>query len=285
MFLDLDGTLHDYFNGEKDLKQNEIRFVGNPEERIKEDYLRIFRYFRFHARYGLAKKHDQNTLKTIKDNLNGLMEISGERIWNELKRILTLKTCGDVIHVMINQIGMGKHIGLKDGQKDLNEFDKVLLRLNQANIPWEAVTLFSSLIQDDKELISSHLRLKLSNVERETVAYIINNRDKQFDGDLESLKIQLALCPKSKQAHLKKNIIEYLKYSGFNSMSDTIEKWEIPSFPIKGDIIGKKVKKRKLIGLVIDDLKLVWAKNNFSLSDEMFEQELEKLLQNDKYKE
>ena len=47
MFLDLDGTLYDYFCGEEDLKQRKVRFVGDPEKRIQEDYLRILRYFRY----------------------------------------------------------------------------------------------------------------------------------------------------------------------------------------------------------------------------------------------
>lgn len=45
-FIGLDGTLYDYFNGREDLLRKKVRFVGNPEGRIKEDYLRILRYFR-----------------------------------------------------------------------------------------------------------------------------------------------------------------------------------------------------------------------------------------------
>ncbi|XP_013383697.1 CCA tRNA nucleotidyltransferase 1, mitochondrial-like [Lingula anatina] len=46
MFLGFDGTLYDYFNGKEDLEQRRVKFVGNAEERIQEDYLRILRYFR-----------------------------------------------------------------------------------------------------------------------------------------------------------------------------------------------------------------------------------------------
>lgn len=46
LILGLDGTLYDYFNGREDLENREVRFVGDPEGRIQEDYLRILRYFR-----------------------------------------------------------------------------------------------------------------------------------------------------------------------------------------------------------------------------------------------
>lgn len=73
LFLDFDGMIYDYFNGIEDLKHRRIRFVGDPIERIREDYLRILRYFRFFGR--LARddaKHDPDTLKAIRENVDGL---------------------------------------------------------------------------------------------------------------------------------------------------------------------------------------------------------------------
>lgn len=50
MFLGFDGTVYDYFNGYEDLMERRVRFVGDPDLRIKEDYLRILRYFRYGRR-------------------------------------------------------------------------------------------------------------------------------------------------------------------------------------------------------------------------------------------
>ena len=63
MFLDFDGTVIDYFNGIDDLRNKLIRFVGDPSERVREDYLRIFRYFRFYVRYGCLTKHDEKNYR------------------------------------------------------------------------------------------------------------------------------------------------------------------------------------------------------------------------------
>jgi tRNA nucleotidyltransferase (CCA-adding enzyme) len=72
MFLDMIGTLYDYFEGKKDLDNKRIRFVGEAKERIQEDYLRILRYFRFYGRIADSpNKHEEDTLKAIAENSQG----------------------------------------------------------------------------------------------------------------------------------------------------------------------------------------------------------------------
>ena len=87
IYSDLDGNLFDPFNGKDDLEKGIVKFIGSPGERIKEDYLRILRYFRFFNEYSFVE-HDNNTIKSIKKNINGLNKISNERIFNELNKIL-----------------------------------------------------------------------------------------------------------------------------------------------------------------------------------------------------
>jgi tRNA nucleotidyltransferase (CCA-adding enzyme) len=73
IFLDSDGTIVDYFGGYSDLKNHKIKFVGEPATRIKEDYLRILRYFRCYSRICLDENsHDIPSLEAIKSNSAGL---------------------------------------------------------------------------------------------------------------------------------------------------------------------------------------------------------------------
>lgn len=89
MSLSLDGTLYDYFEGQKHLAEKRIIFVGNAKTRIEEDFLRILRYFRFYGRIVPdADKHDAATLETIRETADGLRGVSVERIWMEVRRIL-----------------------------------------------------------------------------------------------------------------------------------------------------------------------------------------------------
>ena len=87
MSLGADGVLHDYFGGREGLALGLVRFVGDPATRLAEDYLRLLRFFRFHARYGKGAP-DAAALHAIRAAIPGLQRLSVERIWMEIKRIL-----------------------------------------------------------------------------------------------------------------------------------------------------------------------------------------------------
>lgn len=102
MFLDFQWTLYDYFNGKEDLENRRIRFVGNPNERIQEDYLRIMRYFRFFGRIADSNTvHEKETLEAIKQNANGLQMVSGERLWMELSKIIVGNFASSLMETMV----------------------------------------------------------------------------------------------------------------------------------------------------------------------------------------
>ncbi|WP_170326145.1 CCA tRNA nucleotidyltransferase [Ruegeria arenilitoris] len=84
-----DGTVLDPLNGLPDLQARRVRFIGTAENRIREDYLRSLRYFRFHAWYGDAEAgFDPDALAAIAANLDGLAGLSRERVGAELLKLL-----------------------------------------------------------------------------------------------------------------------------------------------------------------------------------------------------
>ena len=86
IYADGDGNLFDPFNGKKDLEDGYINFIGNAEKRIQEDYLRILRYLRFYLNYA-NHEHQPEIIKNIKKNIDGISNISSERLIDELKKI------------------------------------------------------------------------------------------------------------------------------------------------------------------------------------------------------
>ena len=90
IYADIEGRIFDPLNGISDLQNGIIKFIGSSEQRIQEDYLRILRYFRFFTQYSKID-YDQNIIRSVKQYINGLNKISNERIFDELKKILTLK--------------------------------------------------------------------------------------------------------------------------------------------------------------------------------------------------
>jgi poly(A) polymerase len=101
-----DGTVVDPLGGMADLKARRVRFIGTAEHRIREDYLRTLRYFRFHAWYGDTQAgFDPDALAAIAANLEGLSQLSLERVTAELLKLLGAPDPAPAIAVM-RQIGV-----------------------------------------------------------------------------------------------------------------------------------------------------------------------------------
>ncbi|MFN4142612.1 CCA tRNA nucleotidyltransferase [Aestuariivirga sp.] len=87
LYSDAQGKIYDYTNGYDDILRRRIIFVGSPAQRIEEDYLRILRFFRFHARYGKGTP-DQAGLAACVERRSGLDGLSAERIRQEMFKLL-----------------------------------------------------------------------------------------------------------------------------------------------------------------------------------------------------
>jgi len=117
-----DGAVYDYFGGVADLRAGRVRFVGDPAARIGEDYLRILRFFRFHARYGHGEP-DPAALEALRDGVRGLGRLSPERVWSELKRILATPDPRGAVQLMAD---LGVLPAVLPGPFDLACLDRLL---------------------------------------------------------------------------------------------------------------------------------------------------------------
>ncbi|KAA0186145.1 CCA tRNA nucleotidyltransferase 1 mitochondrial, partial [Fasciolopsis buskii] len=140
------GRLFDFFGGRKDLSERRIRFVGQPVDRIKEDYLRILRYFRFHGRLSKPEdedSHDADIIEAITQNGGGLGKIAGERCWVELRQILLCRSAPALLHRM-RESGLFCHLGLPKNA-DLTEMGNLWRRGILSRSPNPATCLASIL--------------------------------------------------------------------------------------------------------------------------------------------
>lgn len=99
LYCDRDGAIRDPQGGLADIAARRVRFIGNAEERIREDYLRSLRFFRFHARYA-ADGFDAEALAAIAATLDGLDQLSRERVGAELLKLLSVADPGPAIGTM-----------------------------------------------------------------------------------------------------------------------------------------------------------------------------------------
>ena len=107
MSVSPDGTIYDYFNGLQDLTNRRIQFVGDAEKRVQEDHLRILRYFRFIAVLGM-RIDDQYSYQKCIQHAPLLAKLSGERVRDELFKMLLSENKCDAIGVMISS-GVSNH--------------------------------------------------------------------------------------------------------------------------------------------------------------------------------
>lgn len=100
MFEDRSGGIHDFYNGQADIRAKTLRFVGDPATRIQEDYLRIMRLFRFWARFDFTPA--PGTLDAVAAQREGLLQISQERITSELRKILICSIAPKILRAMVD---------------------------------------------------------------------------------------------------------------------------------------------------------------------------------------
>lgn len=149
-----DGAVFDYFGGVADLRAGVVRFVGDPAARLAEDYLRVLRFFRFHARYGHGPP-DPAALAAIRDAVPGLARLSAERVWSELKRILAAPDPSGALALM-QELGILAAV-LPDGADPPR-----LSRLVAAGAPADPLLRLAALLEGDAAALAERLRLSLA---------------------------------------------------------------------------------------------------------------------------
>lgn len=188
MSLDFDGVLTDPFGGQADLERGIIRFVGDAEERMTEDYLRILRYFRFLGRLGPAVV-DEVALKetmpveAIRNCVHGLRQISAERVWAETSKILSHHS-GYWVYPLMIEMGVMDYTDLPAGNPDQMMWFKTMyarhtmskMKFQQVVNLWPVVAV-ASFVDDVQHAEKLAKALKWSSQERDAVKHIKSYND------------------------------------------------------------------------------------------------------------
>ncbi|MCW0236619.1 MAG: CCA tRNA nucleotidyltransferase [Ferrovibrio sp.] len=168
LYADADGRLYDYTDGRADLAAGRVRFIGDPATRVVEDYLRVLRFFRFHARFGKGAP-DAAALAACAAAADRLDRLSGERIRDEVLKILALPNAADAL-VLMQQSGVLAAV-LPAARFDAGAFAR-LVTLQEAVAAgggsdpdvWPRLTLLLDQAGIPAEVIAE--RLRLSNAQR-----------------------------------------------------------------------------------------------------------------------
>ncbi|NKB19505.1 MAG: CCA tRNA nucleotidyltransferase [Alphaproteobacteria bacterium] len=173
LYCDRDGTVFDPVGGLADLKQGRIRFVGDAHERIQEDVLRLLRFFRFFAYYGVGEA-DENAIEACKRMAPQLASLSIERVWKELSRLLLAPDPAATLEIMATN-GILSHLlpeAIHSGR---------LPTLIRAEVSTETgpdyLRRMATIVDLDKDGVQTlAARLKLSNADRDQLCDLCNPR-------------------------------------------------------------------------------------------------------------
>jgi len=193
MSLTFDGQLIDPFGGVEDLTNGNLEFVGDPSERIREDYLRILRWFRFFVRFAGEKYYYartpadwaqyQPTLSAIRENAHGLQQISAERIWSEIKKMFISKKMSNSIatNLLKHLQELGVLSRITKVNFDLKDFSLVGNRTYHYDSV-NGLLMFLTIVLDDKTKLEQLAReWRWSNSELKYVQFLIDHKETQKD--------------------------------------------------------------------------------------------------------
>ena len=272
IYSDQEGNLFDPFNGRKDILEGNINFIGSAEKRIKEDYLRIVRYIRFFLNYS-KKKHDPKTLKNIKINLDGISNLSSERLLNELKKIL-------------------KSNGFKNVSRDKESLELLslifpqLIRINS----FEKLNSISEEIYQKSDfifLLSVMIINETDNVDYFLYKFNLSKKDQKRIKTLDNFYKDKI----TKNTFKEKNLIKILYFQGRQAILDILnykiittkkidpnlielkrqfENKELPTFPIDTKNLMQEydLVEGKTLGKKLKQLEEFWVNNNFQINKE-----------------
>lgn len=244
LFLNIDGKIYDYHNGLQDLIENKINFIGNADSRIKEDYLRIIRFFRFSTKFNHFNINN-DILQIIQQNSKGLLGISRERIKSEIYKMLEYKNWFSGLKLLQRANLIREIFLIEYDDIQIQDDDKTFYNNNNCS---NVAKLFYFFGYNVKILQSFYVFLRFTNDEKKIADFIIDIWKKtQFGKDID-------INTKIKLYHTDKNIVNCCLCLFNQCQQDKINTFmqNKKKLPIKtndliqagynGENLGKKIK-------------------------------------------
>lgn len=260
LYLSLDGEMHDPVGGLEDCKAGRVVFIGDPEARIREDYLRILRYFRFAATVGNSQ-FDQKALKACNAGKQGIAQLSGERVATEFLKLLAAERATPALLAM-------KEAGILAQFMPDTPVEPVKL-LDALAAP--ALLKLAALIGGVKEIEAVAARLKLSGKQVKLLQIWLSNVKSITPGmnELAQKKLRRAFGAEDYTnmimlaAAFSRSIWEH-----YEPLTRTAA-WQPPEFPIKAqDLMARGMHEGKALGDRLKALEVTWEESGYTLSRE-----------------
>ncbi len=259
IYCGMDGEIFDPTGGRADAIAGNVRFVGDPDARICEDYLRILRYFRFYAHYGKIPM-DSSAVAACRRHAAMIETLSMERVRDEFLKLLAAKNCVDVLQSMSGEIM--RHVIAAD------KFDLLQNLVNMEKTPDPVRRLGAIILQNRIDSDQIAHRWKLSNEQKNRLINMAKNSDlySSIADEKNARAIIYKICARDfiDVCHViaAKGIMNQNQLNDFVQYAETCH---IPSLPINGgDVMAIGIGQGSRVGELLAQIENWWIAGDFT---------------------
>ena len=275
IYADLDGNLFDPYNGKKDIEIGQVRFIGDSEKRIKEDYLRILRYLRFFLNYS-KQPHKEEVIKVIKINISGISIISKERLLDELKKLLK---SNQLEKLSKDKFSIELILLIFPELKNIKSVINAIKFKKELFVDLDFIFILLLMIIDGTDNLEYFLYKYNISKKDQKRAYDINNfyNEKDELKTLNEANLDKVLYYDGKQAVLDILSFKIMKTKKVDkkllSLLELYKNKITPSMPVGADFLMTryKIPEGRQLGTMLKLIEEEWVRNNFEISDKQID--------------
>ncbi|HLW91061.1 MAG TPA: CCA tRNA nucleotidyltransferase [Roseiarcus sp.] len=267
--LSRDGVVHDYTGGLGDLAAHRVRFIGEARQRIREDFLRSLRFFRFSATYGAGALDAEGFLATVQER-DGLSGLSRERVAAELFKLLKAPRAAEVVTALCETGLLGPLIA---AAPDPTRHARLVAIERAHKAPPDALLRLAALvlrIEEDAERLRERLRLSNAEYERLSGAAQVLERLHGLSAPPSHGELRALLFAHGRQAAMDAFALAHVDSGAapddarFVSAARFLADTPQPTLPFSGaDILARGVASGHQVGLVLKGLQARWIRAGF----------------------
>ena len=275
IYSDKDGNLFDPYDGKKDLESGNINFIGDAENRIKEDYLRILRYVRFFINYS-NQSHNPKIIKIIKKNIGGVSRLSSERLLDEFKK---LTRSNEFLKIFKDEISLDLIKIIFPQLKNVENFKKLNSYALDNLSKIDFIFLVSLMIVDGTDNTDYFIyKFNLSKKDKKRLKSI----DFFYKENVSIKKFTEKNFNKIFYFNGKQTVLDIINFKLFTSIKvekkllkliETYKDKIIPTLPIGANMLMTKynIPEGKILGNKLKLIEETWVQNNFQISEKQIQ--------------
>jgi poly(A) polymerase len=273
LYASRDGTVHDHVGGLDDLKGRRVRFIGDPAKRIAEDYLRILRFFRFHAAYGDGGHPDPAGLSACIAGRAGIETLSRERVRAEMLKLLVGT---HAVPALVSMSESGLLVTVLGGVPLLASFANMTKLERELSLTPDAVRRLGALaVNTTEDADRLRERLRLANAEHDRLASMADGwwHISAATGMRDARVLIYRLGP---EKFLDRALLAWSRAWNESVADDRWHdlvllpgRWSAPTFPLKAaDFIARGVAKGPALGAALRAAEEAWIAQDFPMDAE-----------------